>query len=1264
MAGITATGVKVVLDADPVGIITGFAKAETAGQKFAASLSGMQNVGKAAFGAINSAITGTFDALDKAAKRVRNMGIGLGVSLAGATYGAIQFEAAMRNVATIDSTVRDGFKQTSATVLNMSRVLPQSAKELAEGYYDIASSGFTGAEGQRVLFESAKAATAGLATTAEAGRAMTSVLNAYGKSSAEAAKISDILFQTVNLGVVNFAELTGVIGDTVGMAAAAKVSFREVGTAIATITLSGISAAEAGTSLNRLLQSLIQPTEELTFAWSKLSNQTIQEAVASRGLKAVMDDLRVASGGNLEVLLSWFDEVRAARGALALMADEGKTYTRVQEDMKEAVGATDRALAQQMQSASMQIKLMFNELKAIGIEIGNRFLPVVTGAAKAVTFFAGAWDILPTPIKTAISWLAAASSAIMTLVGFFGVFVLKAVLMNKGIGLIATGLSSVATRLTAMGGVWARMGTTVGTAADMMANRTRNWMNIFNPIQGLLNRSAGALQNMAIMMNRTGVGTAAAADSLSRWSNGLRRAADLIPKLAISMPVLALGLVALVAAYSNAQKQADLYIQKLEAKIDLSTYAGVQEAIDKMGEAHKRAGERTEQYRGILGALRGGFEQVAHSMLGIVGIDVFGDPMLEAAKFKGTIAELNDLLDRQNNMNLVSTAIWSRLWETNQGVAETYRDMAGHLPMVGKAAKNVGIDLDHVFSAQKELGKLTAAEQEATQRAAGTTSKYFKDHIENLELTKKQVKDVTAEWIKLTNASGGAWVNAQGQAMEVSKKQLDEFQKYVKKTTDSVSEAFYQGFGVVPAIDTENLIPDDMELETSLNKIIQRNTQFVADLDTLLKRGLNPDTLLELGTAGPEAASAAISVLLGQNGQALIDLTNQSVAAMRDLRIKLERETQLIAKAAAKPMFAGELPQAVQIADLTAFLGKGATAEEVAKHMGLDTATVQAIALHFGIDLAASIPPEFEAALGKLTPTTAEIFRRFFGTITASTALTPAQTANLFTTFLTQGKEAAIAALKDLKLPPAEQELVISVLDEMANYGLEQFAKKADDATKPRTAKVDADTKDADTKVQYTHSWLEKVGGWHGHPTITLHSEQADAKLAELEARFGALDRDRDIGIQITERISQVYLNPEWQPAKGMIIQHGMQTFAQGGISERHTAQIVKGWRLWAEPETGGEAYIPLAMGKRPRSMEILDRVAGMFGYNLTPDNLQFAMPIRGEGAYGGSSVTMQTTIVVEGNIYGDDHLRQTMHSVVDRREQHLALEIRKLRVG
>ncbi|OOL31854.1 hypothetical protein GQ85_10995 [Rhodococcus rhodochrous] len=68
------------------------------------------------------------------------------------------------------------------------------------------------------------------------------------------------------------------------------------------------------------------------------------------------------------------------------------------------------------------------------------------------------------------------------------------------------------------------------------------------------------------------------------------------------------------------------------------------------------------------------------------------------------------------------------------------------------------------------------------------------------------------------------------------------------------------------------------------------------------------------------------------------------------------------------------------------------------------------------------------------------------------------------------------------------------------------------------------------------------------------------------------------------------------------ILTAGLKVFSDGGV-EDHAAQIAPAgaMRLWAEPETGGEAYIPLGAGKRGRSTGILSTVAGRFGYRLVP---------------------------------------------------------------
>ncbi|MFD0555300.1 hypothetical protein ACFQ0X_43580 [Streptomyces rectiviolaceus] len=60
-----------------------------------------------------------------------------------------------------------------------------------------------------------------------------------------------------------------------------------------------------------------------------------------------------------------------------------------------------------------------------------------------------------------------------------------------------------------------------------------------------------------------------------------------------------------------------------------------------------------------------------------------------------------------------------------------------------------------------------------------------------------------------------------------------------------------------------------------------------------------------------------------------------------------------------------------------------------------------------------------------------------------------------------------------------------------------------------------------------------------------------------------------------------------------------VQRFAEGGMRENHVAQIAKpqpDMRIWAEPETQGESYIPHARSKWPRSRAITEETVRRLG--------------------------------------------------------------------
>lgn len=336
--------------------------------------------------AFSSSINNAGNAAATSGKLFAAMGAVVGTALvagfAAAVRGAVQFEAVMRNVSTISVDARKDFEGSAQGVLNLSKVLPQSAKTLAEGLYDIASSGFQGAEGMKVLKASAEAASAGLSTTSTSARAITAVLNAYGLSADSAAQVSDVLFETVNVGVVTFEEFAQNLGDFVGMAAALRVPIQDAAAAFAVMTLNGINAAEAATSLNRVMQSFLQPTEAMTKTMHDLGYESASAAVAQDGLRTVMIRLREETGGSAVAMTELFDDVRSLRGALALLNDGGEKWNEVAakiENQTQVLGATKRALTEQMKGLGMQFQLAMNNVQAFGIELGMKLLPVLMG---------------------------------------------------------------------------------------------------------------------------------------------------------------------------------------------------------------------------------------------------------------------------------------------------------------------------------------------------------------------------------------------------------------------------------------------------------------------------------------------------------------------------------------------------------------------------------------------------------------------------------------------------------------------------------------------------------------------------------------------------------------------------------------------------------------------------------------------------------------------------------------------------------------------
>lgn len=101
---------------------------------------------------------------------------------------------------------------------------------------------------------------------------------------------------------------------------------------------------------------------------------------------------------------------------------------------------------------------------------------------------------------------------------------------------------------------------------------------------------------------------------------------------------------------------------------------------------------------------------------------------------------------------------------------------------------------------------------------------------------------------------------------------------------------------------------------------------------------------------------------------------------------------------------------------------------------------------------------------------------------------------------------------------------------------------------------------------------------------VAVHTAAAERALDYL-----LRPRVVDVGVRVSGSSLSTILK-----ADGGIV----ESYAAGGIRESHIAQIAPAgaMRVWAEPETGGEAYIPLSPAKRARSIAVWEETGRRLG--------------------------------------------------------------------
>tara|TARA_B100001093_G_scaffold276172_1_gene263937 strand:+ start:1311 stop:3497 length:2187 start_codon:yes stop_codon:yes gene_type:complete len=296
-----------------------------------------------------------------------------------------------------------------------------SQLDLLSASYDVASAGFGEvAELTEVLKASQLGATGGFSDLATVADATTSVLNAYGKSSADAAKIVDGFVQTQNDGKIIVEQYAQQIGRLAPIAAGAGVGIDELNAAISSVTATGVPVESTFAGLRQVIAAIQKPTGEAAKAAEKLGIDFSAAALKSKGLGGVLQEIVDKGGASEETLALLFGSVEARTAVLPLLNDQLVSFNKNlinQANAQDVAAKAAFTASNTIQGQLTRLGTAFTNLAGEGSEFGVIIRESLKVAAVTVEALGVAFKLVLTPVRAIFAAVNEVGKAIAKAIG-------------------------------------------------------------------------------------------------------------------------------------------------------------------------------------------------------------------------------------------------------------------------------------------------------------------------------------------------------------------------------------------------------------------------------------------------------------------------------------------------------------------------------------------------------------------------------------------------------------------------------------------------------------------------------------------------------------------------------------------------------------------------------------------------------------------------------------------------------------------------------
>lgn len=345
---------------------------------------------------------------------------------------ASDFENGVAKVSTIADTSVMSLDAIRSSTIDLSNQLGVAVTDISEAQYSAISAGAATERSLDLVGVAIKAAKAGFTDTATAVDGLTTVYNSF-QGAVDYSKLSDQMLQTQNYGKTTFGELASSIGQVTPVANSLNVSTDELFSSIAVLTKNGIQTSSAITGLKAAYSNILKPTSDASKVAQQLGLNFSATHLKAVGWAQFMAEIKEKTNGDADAMAKLFGSVEALNSMTVLAGAGLNDFTNCLTQMNSSAGLTQESY-EKMLTPAERWRIALNKIKNVGIQVGERLLPVFEKITGVVSACADKFANMSDEQVNGIIKIAVAAAAIGPAIMMFGKLVIG---VSKVLGVIS-----------------------------------------------------------------------------------------------------------------------------------------------------------------------------------------------------------------------------------------------------------------------------------------------------------------------------------------------------------------------------------------------------------------------------------------------------------------------------------------------------------------------------------------------------------------------------------------------------------------------------------------------------------------------------------------------------------------------------------------------------------------------------------------------------------------------------------------------------------